>query len=291
MKLSFQTFKEPHPFIFNLGSVLIPGLIAFLLILIFAPFGFAVLEFANRAILSVMFGLISCFGVVMVIGLLKWLAPSFMQEENWTVGKEMILIITAVSGICLLNFALILVLGLSETPIYELFKLVVLYTIGISIIPVTVLILFEQFIHQRKKLQQAQNLTQQLRKRSASGADSSKTLIDTITFKAENGNVELQLQPEEILFIKSDGNYVDVHFQLTGEKAQKKLIRNRLKNFIPVLPSVTFFQCHKSYIVNKIHITRVEGNARNLELILRGIDQRIPVSRSKSDDLSDLLKE
>jgi hypothetical protein len=283
---------KPHPFILNVGSILLPGFIAFLLILVFAPFGFSDLELANRVILSVMFGLISSFGILMVIGLLKWLFPGFMQEESWTVGKELMLISTVVAGICLLNFGVILVLGLSETPISELFKLVVLYTLGISIIPVGVLVLFEQFTHQRKKLQQAQNLTKQLRKRSASQTEteSHATPSGTIAFEAENGNVELQLQPEEILLLNSDGNYVEVYYQQDGNKTQKKLIRNRLKNFIPVLPKTSFFRCHKSYIVNKMHIIQVEGNARNLELILRGTDQRIPVSRSKSEALSEFLK-
>lgn len=286
---------KPHPFIFNVVSILLPGFIAFLLILVFAPFGFSVLEFTNLVILSVMFGLISSFGVLMVIVLLKWLAPAFMHEESWTVGNELILIITVVAGICLLNFSVILVLGLSETPVPELFRLVVLYTLGISIVPVGVLVLFEQLMHQRKKLQQAQNLTKQLRKRSTSQTETESHLrpsetSETITFEAENGNVELQLQPEEILFLNSDGNYVEIHYQQGEDKTQKKLIRNRLKNFIPVLPKTSFFRCHKSYIVNKMHIILVQGNARNLELILRGINQRIPVSRSKSEALSEFLK-
>ena len=161
-----KTLQKPHPFIFNSGSILIPGLIASLLILVFAPFGFNELEIANRAILSIMFGLISSFGVLIVVGLFKWLTPHFMREERWTIGKELILILTVIAGICLLNFVVVLSIGLSETPPQKLFNLVVLYTLGISIIPVGVLVLFEQFTHQRRKLQQAQRLTRKLRVKS-----------------------------------------------------------------------------------------------------------------------------
>lgn len=287
----FKTLQSPHPFTFNVGSVLIPGFIAFVIMLVFAPFGFSVLEFANRAILSIMFGLISSFGVLMVIGLLKWLAPQFMNEERWTTGKEFILILTVVAGICLLNFGVILLLGMSDTPSLNLFKLVVLYTVGISIIPVGTLILFEQYSHQKKKLRQAKKLTEQLRKRTQeNNTETESTLIKPIIFEAENGKPELQLKPEEVLFLKSDGNYIEVYYRDENENTQKKLIRNRLKNYAPILPSELFFRCHKSFIVNSRYIIQVEGNARNLELIIRGVDLRIPVSRSKSDQLSDFIK-
>jgi len=238
-----------------------------------------------------MFGLISSFGVLLTVSLLKWFVPDFMREESWNVGKELFLILTVVAGICLLNFVMILVLGLSEMPIPELFKLVVLYTLAISIIPVAVLILFEQFIHQRKKLQQAQNLTIELRKRSSAFKDVQPDVIKPVIFEGENNFIELQLQPEEILFLNSDGNYVEVHYNRGREKNEKKLIRNRLKHFLHILPKESFFRCHKSYVVNKMHIIRVEGNARNLELIMRGSDQKIPVSRSKSESLTEFLKD
>lgn len=284
-------FSSPHPFIFNKESVVIPGTLAFLVILVFAPFEFAEMDFISRLILSVMFGLISSFAVLMVIRLLKWIFPGFMHEESWTVGKEIILIFAVLAGICLLNFIAIMASGLSDMPGPELFQLVVLYTIAISIIPVAVLILFEQFIHQRKKLQQAQNLTKQLRKRSSAENEVQPSITKPIIFEAENNHIELQLEPNEIFFLNSDGNYVEVHYNRGGEKNEKKLIRNRLKHFIHVLPETSFFRCHKSYIVNKMHIIRVEGNARNLELIMRGSDQRIPVSRTKSETLSEFLKD
>lgn len=284
-------FRKPHPFIFNVGSFLLPGFIVFLLILVFVPFGFSVLEFTHRLVLSAMFGLISCFGVLLVIGLFKWIAPGFMQDESWTVGKEIILVIMVVAGISLLNFGVILTFGLSEAPIPELFKLVVLYTLGISIIPVGILVLFEQFTHQRKKLLQAQRLTTQLRQQKASNPDENATNSNPILFEDENGNIELQLLSKEVLFLKSEGNYAEIYYLNSGQSLQKKLIRNRLKNFEDILPKIHFFRTHKSYIVNIMHIIQVVGNARNLELILRGSDQRIPVSRSKTGDLTGILKD
>lgn len=285
-----ESLKKPHPFIFNAGSILIPGFIAFLLIFVFSPFGSSSFEITNRLILCLMFGLVSSFGVLLVTRILKWLTPGFMREERWTVGKELILILIVVAGICLLNFVAILVLGLSTMQIQRLFQMVIVYTIGISIIPVGILVLFEQFSHQRKKLQQAKKLTERLRQLSLEKTTDQTSPLNNILLEAENGNVELQLHPKEILFINSDGNYVEIYYQVNDFAIHKKLIRNRLKNFIPILPKTFFFQCHKSFIVNKMHIIQVEGNARNLELIMRKTDRRIPVSRSKTKALSEFLK-
>jgi hypothetical protein len=285
--------KRPHPFIFNAGSVLIPGLLAFLLILGFAPFSFKALDLAPRAVLSLAFGLIASLGVLLVVGLLKWLAPRFMQEERWTVGKELFLIVTVVAGICLLNFGFIIGLDLSQSPARNVFQSVVLYTLGISILPIGILTLLEQFVHQRKKLKQAKRLTMRLRQQSTErpSAAGRPRSAHPIPLEAENGKVELQLRPDEILFLNSDGNYVDVHYFDGRHRPQNTLIRNRLKHFVSVLPEDRFFRCHKSYVVNGAHILRVEGNARNLELLLRGTEHRIPVSRSKSDALSAFLKD
>lgn len=261
-----------------------------MLIAVFAPFGFSSLQIADRMIFSLMFGFVSSFGVLLVTGILKWLIPGLMQEERWTLGKELILILTVIAGICALNFVFILGLGLSETPTHRLFQMVVLYTFGISIIPVGILILFEQFRHQQKKLQEAEKLTEELRQLFTEKKSGQLASSNTVILKADNGNVELQLRSEEIIFINSDGNYVEVHYQVNESIIQKRLIRNRLKSFIPVLPAASFFQCHKSFIVNKMHIIRIEGNARNLVLIMRQTDQRIPVSRSKTKALSEFLK-
>lgn len=293
MEPLMHLLKRPHPFIFNAGSVLIPGLLAFLLILGFAPFSFKALDLAPRAVLSLAFGLIASLGVLLVVGLLKWLAPRFMQEESWTVGKELVLILTVVAGICVLNFAVILGVGLSQDPVLHVFKSAVLYTLGISIIPVGMLTLLEQFGHQRKKLKQAKRLTMQLRQQTtaAPSARNGPSSAGAILLEAENGQVELQLKPDEILFLNSDGNYVEVHYVDGSSRPHTKLIRNRLKHFASALPEDRFFRCHKSYVVNGARIIRVEGNARNLELLLRGTDRRIPVSRSKSDALSAFLKD
>lgn len=85
--------------------------------------------------------------------------------------------------------------------------------------------------------------------------------------------------------IKSEGNYVEVFYE-SKNQLQKELIRNSLKAIEEQLSKKpSFYRCHKQYIINLNHIQKVNGNARNLELIIEHLDAPVPVSRSKSEEL------
>lgn len=46
-----------------------------------------------------------------------------------------------------------------------------------------------------------------------------------------------------------------------------------------------FVRCHRSYLVNKYQILKVEGNARSLQVYFKQIDNVVPVSRSFPKEL------
>ncbi len=287
-----KILQKPHPFIYNGYSIIVPGVISFLIIATFAPFGVSEFPFHYRILMAGIFGVIGSAGVVIMVNVLKYVAPAFMREERWTLGKEVILVVLVIGGICLIIFFVFLATGTSDSGIWDLFKRVVVNTLVISVLPVTVMILFEQYFHQKQKLEQANLLNKKLITLKPD-QQYQKTEVQSppklILFKAENGKIELQLKPEEVLYLKSGGNYVEIFYQTENGHLQKKLVRNRLKAFTKMLSKSLFFQCHKSYVVNGNHIVSVEGNARNYELILRGAEERIPVSRAKSEALSAFL--
>lgn len=268
-------------------SVAIPGLLTFLVIGIFAPFGIRDLALGDRLLFGLGIGSVSSVSVLLVVSVGKWLFPNLMQEDSWTVGKEILLFLLVEATICLLVFFCFLLFDLSHSPPFRLFKLVVLYTIAISSIPIAILVLYEQYSHQKKSARRAIELTQHLRDVAATARLQQSSLA---LFEAENGKVELQVAYDRILFLKSDGNYVEVFYLGQQDGVQKKLIRNRLKKLSESLPSALFFHAHKSYVVNGKQIERVEGNARNFELLMHATDERLPVSRSKSKELSTFLK-
>lgn len=280
MKLPF--LSKPHPFIFNKASILLPGVMTFLLIAITGPFEFQKLTLELRLFFAFLIGVVCSLSVAVTVPLFRKVIPSYMNEENWTVGKEIVLFVVVLSVIGLNIFLILVLFDLTHSSPGSVFQSVVVNTLSIGIFPIIILVLYEQYNHQKKQLQKASEMNGLLSLK----AEKSSALIQ---LTGENGKMELQLAPDELIFLKSDGNYVEVYFGLN--QPEKKLIRNRLKLLMQQLPEQLFFQCHKSYVVNKQFIISIQGNARNFELQLRNIPDLIPVSRTRSEELGRFLKE
>lgn len=83
-----------------------------------------------------------------------------------------------------------------------------------------------------------------------------------------------KLNINDILWIKSDGNYLEIQ---TTQK--EELIRATLSNFIEKLNSDIFFKTHKSYIVNLEYLTKLEAHTITIG------DKAIPISKNYYDEL------
>ncbi|WP_188443243.1 LytR/AlgR family response regulator transcription factor [Planktosalinus lacus] len=288
MKIQKILYK-PHPFIFNRYSVLLPSMITFLILVILKPFEFDTFHTNQLILWSVFFAVFVGITVFFCVSVIK---RYFLKtiEENWTVKKEILLILFVLTVISLVLFVLFLNLN-PQADRFELFQLVVLRTVAISFFPVLILVLYEQSQHQKIKRRQAERLNQELLQRKSPSPQKKRntTLPDKIVLVAENNKIALQVTPIDVCFIKSEGNYVEV-FYYQNQKIQKELIRNSLKTIEEQVADFDFFRCHNRFLVSLHHIQKVEGNARNFELILENIEEKIPVSRSKSERLLQLLQ-
>lgn len=286
--------QRPHPFIFNRNSILIIFGIAFLVLLIFRPFGFIEFPFYELLGWSFLFSFISAICAFIVLRSLQQFVPEILHEARWTLGKEILLFIGVIICIMLVIFGFLLFLN----PQYEIGNLinsVFFQTILISVFPIIVLVIYDQYHYQKIKKLEAQALNKELlRKRDKlhinKENESKKSLSQKILLKGENQKMVLNLKPIQLLYVKSEGNYLEAYY-LQNQKVEKKLIRNSLKALKEQLPDKYFFRAHKSYLINLQHVFKVEGNARNLELILENVETRIPVSRSKSDALLQLISQ
>lgn len=89
----------------------------------------------------------------------------------------------------------------------------------------------------------------------------------------KNGFDEVKLHFEDILFLKSDKNYVDI--QLTNKTIT---VRNTLDNFCKELDNDLFFRVHRSYVVNKSKITQKKSSSIKVD------DFELPISRNFTFD-------
>ncbi|MEQ8907724.1 MAG: LytTR family DNA-binding domain-containing protein [Vicingaceae bacterium] len=271
--------KKPHPFVFNRNSVIVPTVITFVTLLLLRPFNFNQFTTAKLLLWSAIFSFLVGVSVFICMKVVIKLNRN-ESLENWTVGKEIVLILSVLTFICLLIFGLFVLMGLDVSAAH-LFQQIIVKTLAISFLPLVILILFEQYSYQRLKRKEAEQLSEKL-KTIAPKSNQGET--STIYLKAENETISLKLSQAEFLLFKSEGNYVEVYY-FHENSLQKKLIRNSLKAIEEQLPKTSFFRCHNRYLINVQHIQQVEGNARNLLLSMKNWQEKIPVSRSKSAQL------
>ncbi|WP_320814321.1 response regulator transcription factor [Flavobacterium sp.] len=94
-----------------------------------------------------------------------------------------------------------------------------------------------------------------------------KLKTNTITIKDSFDLVRLNL--EDILFIKSDNNYIDI--QTTTSKYS---IRNSLDGFLKELNNSNFVRVHRSFVLNKTKVTKKTSTLLFIE------NYEIPSSRN-----------
>lgn len=85
---------------------------------------------------------------------------------------------------------------------------------------------------------------------------------------------------ENFIFAKSEGNYCTIYYQ-NDSVMEKKLTRISLSNLENQLSrEENIVRCHRSYLVNKLHIISKKGNAQGLKLKIKNTEEQIPVSRN-----------
>jgi hypothetical protein len=91
----------------------------------------------------------------------------------------------------------------------------------------------------------------------------------------------LSFRPSELLFVSSDGNYVDFHLYRDAD-IEKVPIRNSISNIEKQFSDIpVYFRCHRAFIVNLDQVSGKKGNALGYQLTLRHCPEKIPVSRQK----------
>lgn len=261
-----------------------------MVLIVFRPLEFSPFSIEQLFIWSFIFSAIIGLTILgSVTALIKLLGSSI--RERWKVKNEVLLFLFVLTVISLVIFGFFILLN-PKVNKFDLFKLIIIRTFATSLFPVFILVLYEQNHYQKVKLRQVERLNQELRKKAHPLPQSipSTRLTEKIVLLAENEKLALQLMSTSLYYVRSEGNYVEV-FYCQNQKIQKALVRNSMKAIEEQLSAHGFFRCHNRFIVNLKCVQSVEGNTRNFELVLENVNQKIPVSRSKSKILIQLFQQ
>ncbi|NGP86987.1 LytR/AlgR family response regulator transcription factor [Fodinibius halophilus] len=210
---------------------------------------------------------------------------SYFTDDRWKVWKHIVweLVLIAFIGIFNLLYTAILVgdysLQLRDWLFFEL------YTLAIAVIPVGFITLWRYNQLLKSHLRSATDIDSKTNVQEASQEPQSVT----ISFQGQNKGEVLTVKGEALRYICSEGNYVRVVYYKRGT-LENELLRSTLKNIEQQLKSEKYLiRCHRSYIVNVIHISHADGNAQGLQLQLYDCNEYVPVSRTYIETIRDAI--
>lgn len=245
------------------------GLFIFLFLFLFKPFGFNQFETTRQLFISLGFGLITFF----VLIVFKYLIEPVVIGESWTIGKNILWNILIASSIGATNyFYMSVIFKMDFSLLYLLNSLWIAILVGS--IPVTI----TYFVKYNKMYRNAL--------KDASIPEEKITWAEEITITAGHSKNDFRTNPRNIVYLCSNDNYVTI-VTIKDNIQNKTTIRGTMKYAEEELnKNSRFVRCHKCFIVNLDFVEKVTGNNQNMRIRLTPSGTEIPVARSKSDQVT-----
>jgi len=266
--------SQRYPLEENTWKIIIPiSVFIGLFMIIFQPFGLDDLILKYKVFKLAGYGLVTFFVLIINLVLIPRLFPVRFKEEKWTVLREILFLLWILFTVGLGNLLYSsLTMGFTLTTgnllIFQA------YTLAVGIIPVTVLTMIKQNYLNRKNRESARVITSSIKEHQIYHG-----MEREIRISSENEKEYAVMAVQDLLFIKSDGNYITVGYLKSG-KITRTLLRNTMKYAVDLLEPYPFlFQCHRSWLVNLHRISEVLGNSQGLRIIIDGFGEEIPVAR------------
>ena len=262
-------FKRPYKEVDitrdKLVSILVFGLFIFLFLFLFKPFGLSQLKLVQQFFITLGFGVVTIFMLV----IFKYLIEPLVARNNWTFGKSLLWALFVASGIGVANYFYISVI------FHQLLVLkYVLFSVWTAILVGSIPVTISYFVTFNRMYKTALKEAAIPEEDILWGSD--------IIIKAGNQKNDFKINPKNIVYLCSNDNYVTI-VTMKGDMQNKTTIRGTLKSAESDLKDNNrFLRCHKCYIVNLDFAERLTGHNQNMKIKLMFSDVEIPVSRSKA---------
>lgn len=140
------------------------------------------------------------------------------------------------------------------------------YTLMTLVLPYMIALLL---LHVERQVKVVNELNLQVRKTVG---------LDAITIFDENGKVAANIPVKNILYFKSDDNYIHVYYR-DGDSVKKELIRTNLKKLEQELNFPFLIRIHRSYMINSQNLKSTIKTPKGYLVKLEGsTDEPLPVS-------------
>ena len=207
------------------------------------------------------------------------LFPAWYDEDRWTVGRHAGHVLVVLLFVSIGNELILSVLHIGSLPFWNMYLMVTV----VGFLPVFLGVMLAERRRLTRNLAHAQQLNAQLNQlhkpAPVVGQPAEPELPRGILLTGENGKERLSLLPNQLIYVESVGNYVEVHW-LNFMFPQKTVLRSTLKDIeVALAEHPPCFRCHRAFLVNLRAVSHTTGNARGYQLTMSGSQREIPVSR------------
>lgn len=280
-----EVLKQPYPYYIPFSRsfkllVILSSIIPVFLI-IFQPFNINLWECEYKTLLLAGLFLPIYLALTFNFYGLSKILPRFFNEEDWSIGSEIIwsawnfIIIVLTTSV---YWTIIPVCNVSSIQWGQQFMIAFL----VGVFPGSFCIYFNYSRALKRKLSKASILNNFLQSKVAFYEEGMLTLSD------ENESEKVKVSTQHLLFIQAQDNYSKIVW-IQNSKLNSVLLRSTLKNIEKQIPYPFITRCNRSFIVNLAKISKVQGNAREYKLVLDGYDDTIPVSRESYKEIFKLF--
>jgi hypothetical protein len=287
MNAILKYFSQPAPIDERpWQKIILSVLLVTFILAVFEPFNFK-LRTIGQLWMLIGFALVIMLVTSVVYVVFPKIFKRFYHPDRWTVGRSLLnnlwLLLLLASGVVCYDYFIIMKQLPEYFPSGFLVDLFGVLTIGIVPFIITTLMVQNQAL--KRNLNESKALNQTLSERIISDTKD----VDSIILNSSPKDF-FSLRAEDLLYMESSGNYVNVHYK-KDNKVNQKLLRSTLKQVEGLLQNQTvFIRCHRAFIVNINQIASVQGNAQGCKLILRNAALEVPVSRTYLKDLKAALR-
>ncbi len=237
-----------------------------LFLYVFEPFGMSMAG-EKKAYYCFMFGLITfviSFAYELII---RYVLGIHRDNDQWVFWKWILSVMGILALIAIGNYLFVMVeFGLKLT--LRGFTQVLTSTILVGFFPV----FFIGFMSTRKSTRRHRDLANDISLDQVAPVEP-----QTVTLIGQADSISLSI--DQIRIIEAMQNYVQIQFR-EDSGLQNKILRSTLSAMEDQVKGTGILKCHRSFLVNRHHIQKIEGNAQGLRLTLAGLeDRKIPVSR------------
>jgi hypothetical protein len=270
-----EILKQPYPFYYKgYNFVIVAGIIFFMSLIfnyLFEPF---VVYKPEHKMDYFWISMIHSFNASLVVLVILLINNRKVNEDQWTVGKEILLI-----GLMLLmiGFCQFLIRDLIyENPenwslryfieeIRNTFLVGILFVI--ILVPLNYLRLVKAHLHTAQSIN-AQALVEETTEQGA-----------RLRILTQQKSDDFHLEISQFLYAKADRNYLEIFLEKEGAvfKLIKRMTLKELEQQLEQIPH--FLKTHRSYLVNLNKVVHVNGNAQGYLLQIKDSSEEVPVSR------------